>query len=125
MLCGALLHDVVEDTHFTIDDIYQKFGSVVADLVSDLTDISRPEDGNRKTRKEIDRQHTARASKNAKTIKLADLIENSESIIRYDIHFARTYLYEKMLLLDVLKEGDKNLWKTAYDIVEKYKDLWI
>ncbi|MCP4870626.1 MAG: HD domain-containing protein, partial [Proteobacteria bacterium] len=52
---GALLHDVVEDTQYTLADINANFGSQVATLVKWLTDTSRPEDGNRKTRKEIDR----------------------------------------------------------------------
>ncbi|MCM1347951.1 MAG: RelA/SpoT family protein [Firmicutes bacterium] len=39
-ICAALLHDVVEDTDFTVDDIRQQFGPKIADLVSGLTKIS-------------------------------------------------------------------------------------
>ena len=113
MLAAAWLHDVVEDTPVTLAQIYAEFGAEIGDLVEMLTDVSRPSDGNRKTRKEKDRKHTALASPEGKTIKLADLISNTSSIVKYDPNFARVYLREKRLLLDVLKEGDKTLWKKA------------
>ncbi len=39
-ICAALLHDVVEDTDYTVDDIRQQFGRKIAELVSGLTKIS-------------------------------------------------------------------------------------
>jgi len=39
-ICAALLHDVVEDTDYTVEDIEQQFGSKIAELVSGLTKIS-------------------------------------------------------------------------------------
>jgi hypothetical protein len=82
-------------------------------LVEQLTDVSRPEDGNRAKRKAIDRAHTAKASPEAKTIKLADLIDNTRSIVELDPGFAKIYLVEKVLLLEVLQEGDAGLWEMA------------
>ena len=114
MVAAAWLHDVVEDTPITLDEIYAEFGKKVGDLVEMLTDVSKPEDGNRKVRKELDRQHTAKASPEGKTIKLADLISNTSSIVKHDPNFAKVYLREKRLLLEVLKEGDKTLWNKAY-----------
>jgi (p)ppGpp synthase/HD superfamily hydrolase len=118
MVAAALLHDVVEDTCINIGMIIGEFGSKVATLVEGLTDVSKPEDGNRAVRKEIDRQHTAKQSPACKTIKLADLISNSKSILQHDKEFARVYLKEKKLLLEVLKEGDEVLWGHANKIVE-------
>lgn len=115
-IAAAWLHDTVEDTETTIDDIGRDFGPIVAVLVSELTDVSRPEDGNRKIRKALDREHLAKASPAAKTVKLADLIDNSASITKHDPKFAVTYLEEKRALLDVLKEGDRTLWDRAYAI---------
>ena len=85
---AALLHDVVEDTPVSIKDIEDVFGPRVAALVGDLTDVSKPEDGNRAT-KGADRQHTAKASPDAKTVKLADLISNGKSIIKDDLILRR------------------------------------
>ncbi len=39
-ICAALLHDVVEDTDFTVEDIEQHFGKKIAQLVEGLTKIS-------------------------------------------------------------------------------------
>ena len=113
MLCAAWLHDVVEDTHCTIDEIERVFGFEVAAMVEMLTDVSKPSDGNRAVRKAIDREHTAKASPQAKTIKLADLIDNTRSIVERDQNFAKVYLAEKALLLDVLQEGDATLLAMA------------
>jgi (p)ppGpp synthase/HD superfamily hydrolase len=118
MLAAAWLHDVVEDTPCLAGDILDEFGTHVAILVSYLTDVSRPTDGNRERRKRIDREHIAGAPVQAKTVKLADLIDNSKSITKFDPDFARIYLREKRLLLDeALKEGDSTLWAMADDIV--------
>ena len=113
MVAAALLHDVVEDTPVTIDEIKTKFGSKVAELVGWLTDISRPEDGNRKTRKAIDRDHSARAPAEAQTIKVADLIHNTQSIEKHDPHFYKVYKEEKIKLLSVLTEADQTLVRIA------------
>jgi (p)ppGpp synthase/HD superfamily hydrolase len=89
MICAAWLHDVVEDTQITLACLEQmlseqctsiEFAKEVVALVEMLTDVSKPEDGNRAVRKEIDRQHTALASPEGKTIKLADLIDNTQSM---------------------------------------------
>ena len=38
-ISAALLHDVVEDTNFTVDDIKRLFGDKIASLVDGLTKI--------------------------------------------------------------------------------------
>lgn len=117
MLAAAWLHDTVEDTGVSIFDIYPRFGQVVTNLVSELTDVSVPEDGNRAARKAMDLAHTAKASPEAKTIKLADLIDNSRSILERDPKFAKVYIEEKRRLLEVLREGDPTLYAMAEKIV--------
>lgn len=127
MLCAAWLHDVVEDTPVTIEEVAHLFGAEVASLVEMLTDVSKPSDGNRVERKALDRAHTAMASPAAKTIKLADLIDNTSSIAEHDPKFAQVYLAEKALLLDVLQEGDSTLramarhllWQHAPSLAER------
>ena len=113
IVAAAWLHDTVEDTKVTLADIGFVFGSEVQSLVEMVTDISKPEDGNRETRKRLDREHLAEASPHGKTIKLADLIDNTKSIATYDPDFAVQYLKEKELLLPLLREGDENLYRMA------------
>lgn len=119
MIAAAWLHDAVEDTPATLDNIEHRFGSSVAKLVRELTDISKPSDGNREVRKAIDREHLGRASGRAQTIKLADLIDNCMDITRHDTRFALVYLNEMGALLGVLTKADKGLMRRAHRTMEK------
>lgn len=119
---AALLHDTVEDTDVTNDRIKLIFGERVAELVKELTDVSKPSDGNRKVRKEIDRQHLAKSSSEAATIKLADLIDNTNSIVEHDKEFAKVYLAEKEELLKVLTHGNEDLYALAKKTLEEAKE---
>jgi (p)ppGpp synthase/HD superfamily hydrolase len=113
MVAAAYLHDVVEDTGVSIELIRAEFGSEVSDLVGWLTDVSRPDHGNRAARKAVDRAHTASAPAEAQTIKLCDLISNTRSIVEHDAKFAETYLAEKRLLLEVMTKADPELMARA------------
>jgi (p)ppGpp synthase/HD superfamily hydrolase len=113
MIAAAWMHDVVEDTGVSIELVRAEFGSEVSDLVGWLTDVSRPEQGNRSVRKAIDRAHTAAAPAEAQTIKLCDLISNTRSIVEHDAEFARVYLAEKRLLLEVMTKADPDLMHRA------------
>jgi (p)ppGpp synthase/HD superfamily hydrolase len=110
---AAVLHDVVEDTPVTLSSIERRFGETVAALVFDLTEQVVP--GNRKVRKEAERQRLATISPAAQSIKYADLISNTKSIVEYDADFARVYLAEKSLILEVMTEGDESLYRKAYE----------
>ena len=117
MVAAAWLHDVIEDTGCTYTDIHMAFGADIATLVGWLTDVSKPEDGNRAHRKAMDREHSAAAPAEAQTVKLADLISNSRSIMAHDPAFAKTYLEEKRLLLAVMTKGDRDLHALAASYV--------
>ena len=110
---AALLHDTVEDTNTTPMDITREFGPKIAKLVVELTDVSKPEDGNRKTRKAIDRDKLAGVSAEAQTVKYADLISNGKDIAQNDPKFAKVYHAEKADLLRVMTKGNQNLRKQA------------
>lgn len=115
MIAAAWLHDVVEDCEgYDHEDIKAGFGHKVFVYVFYLTDQSMPSDGNRERRKQIDREHIFLAPPEAQTIKLADLIDNTSSIVKYDPHFAVAYLREKQLLLETLKRADERLLKEAW-----------
>ena len=121
-VAAAWLHDVVEDTGVTLEQVLDNFGFEVANLVAWLTDVSKPEDGNRKTRKAIDRAHSASAPAEAQTIKLADLLSNTRSITEYDPGFAKVYIQEKMLLLEVMTNGDPELFARCQRQVQRFYD---
>jgi len=122
MLIAAVLHDVVEDTDATIEFVESKYGPRVAELVGWLTDVSVPEDGNRQSRKNKDLAHTAAATPDAKTIKLADLIHNTESIVASDPSFTKIFMAEQTRLLEVLTEGNSELYDRAMGAVKNYQN---
>ncbi|MCG8586407.1 MAG: HD domain-containing protein [Pirellulales bacterium] len=118
MIAAAWLHDVVEDTPVTLDEVRDAFGDDIAQLVDDLTDIAERSDGNRSARLAIDREHSAKASARAKTVKLADLIHNLSDVIQADPGFARKYIGEKQRLLEVLTEGDAELYRRVEGVIQ-------
>ncbi|WP_291797347.1 HD domain-containing protein [Lutibacter sp.] len=120
MYSAAILHDTVEDTDVDIKTIENLFGIRVSGMVDDLTDVSVKSDGCRKVRKKLDRDHTEQSSNESKTIKLADLIDNTRMISLCDPGFAKVYMAEKILMLDILKGGNVYLYNLASNIVRGY-----
>jgi (p)ppGpp synthase/HD superfamily hydrolase len=112
MQAAALLHDVLEDTLVTHDQLRSKLhrldstrAETVLALVVELTDVYTKEsfpDLNRKERKELEAQRLSRCSPEAKSIKRADMEDNTSSIIEGDPSFAKVYLKEKERLLELI-----------------------
>ena len=73
VIIGALLHDTLEDTQTTYEEIVAKFGSQVADYVRELTDNRSLATEERKRQQVINASHK---SKGAAQIKLADKLYN-------------------------------------------------
>ncbi len=114
MVAAAWLHDVLEDVPaVTADQLEVLFGATVRDLVAQVTDVSHPSDGNRRVRKALDRDHLAQALPEAQTIKLADLLDNSHSILAHDRAFTSTFLREMAELVEVMPLGDSLLRQEA------------
>ena len=77
VLCAALLHDTIEDTETTYDELVELFGKAIADFVMEVTDDkSLPKE----IRKILQIEHAAQASYEAKLVKLADKISNLRDI---------------------------------------------
>ena len=120
MIAAALLHDVLEDTQVTGELIAEVFGWKIHKLVVELTDISKPEDGNRAKRKAMDAKKLSKVSKEAQIIKLADLIDNSDDIEANDPSFAKVFLKEKADLIKTMtKVHDHALYHVAVGVVNR------
>lgn len=77
-LCGALLHDTVEDTETTEQELRDTFGHAISDIVMEVTDdksLPKPE------RKRLQVKHAAHVSDKAKLVKLADKISNLRDMV--------------------------------------------
>ena len=118
-VCAALLHDVVEDTTVTFDDIRDNFGGDIAIMVRWLTDTSMPSDGNRRIRKGIDAKRLAEAPAEAQFVKLADLIDNSSTIFRFDKPFSKQFHKEMTHLVEVMtKVHGSSMWIEAKKVLK-------
>lgn len=120
MVCAAYLHDVVEDTPVSIEDIQRKFGRKIAGLVHELTDEFIKENYqhlNRRKRKQKEVERQAKISPEAKTIKLADVIDNTRDILENDPDFSRKYIPEMEALTEALQGGDfQLLMRACYEV---------
>jgi GTP diphosphokinase / guanosine-3',5'-bis(diphosphate) 3'-diphosphatase len=77
LLTAAVLHDTVEDTETTVDELTTEFGPEVAGLVREVTDDkSLP----KAERKRLQIVHARSASDGAKQLKIADKISNIRDI---------------------------------------------
>ena len=77
VIIAAVLHDTVEDTETTLDDLVAEFGERVAGLVAEVTDDkSLP----KQTRKDLQIAHASHASRGAQIIKLADKTSNLRAL---------------------------------------------
>ncbi|ORY75006.1 HD domain-containing protein 3 [Leucosporidium creatinivorum] len=73
ILQAAMLHDVVEDTEYTADDIEARFGKRVRDIVMECSDDPSL---NKAARKQAQIDHAPHKSWDAKHVKLADKLSN-------------------------------------------------
>lgn len=128
---GALCHDLFEDTtcgekelkdflqkHFTEEESIQ-----IIRIVWELTDRYTKEDFphlNRFARKKLDAERLKKISADAATIKLADFMDNLESIVIHDKGFAKVYLSEIKDFFPTLNKGDTELFNLASELFNKY-----
>jgi (p)ppGpp synthase/HD superfamily hydrolase len=78
VVAAALLHDIVEDSDVTVDELRARFGDRIADLVDAMTDTAEVTDYER--RKEIHRSRVAAAGPEAAAIFAADKLNNVRAL---------------------------------------------
>ena len=78
VLCAAILHDTLEDTETTADELREHFGEKITSIVLEVTDDKNLE---KSVRKQKQVEHAASISHEAKLVKLADKIANITDII--------------------------------------------
>jgi myo-inositol-1(or 4)-monophosphatase len=108
LLAAAVLHDVVEDTPTTVEDLRAEFGDRVANLVAAESDIEidgMSDAESWHTRKQVAIDRLAAAPRDAKMVALGDKLSNMRTIWR-----------------DWLAKGD-NLWK-IFHVTEKSEHEW-
>ena len=86
LLAAAALHDVVEDTDCTFEDIKKEFGDRIANLVASESDLviddGRKEEETWKERKQYAIDRLAKASHDEKIVAIGDKLSNARAIYR-------------------------------------------
>ena len=123
MICAALLHDVVEDSETTVEDLEKEFGKEISSLVSDLTNTTPKTAGKRSERHKLECERIRGISNAAKTIKCADAIDNLGDISeKADPDYAKLYCMEKDYLLHhSLLGADPLIWERLHRLIEDIK----
>jgi guanosine-3',5'-bis(diphosphate) 3'-pyrophosphohydrolase len=78
LLLASILHDTIEDTATTPDEIRTEFGEDVLALVLEVTDDKRLP---KAIRKQLQVEHAPHKSRKAKMLKLADKISNVQDLV--------------------------------------------
>jgi guanosine-3',5'-bis(diphosphate) 3'-pyrophosphohydrolase len=107
LLCTGWLHDTIEDTETSFDDLYEQFGSRVAVLVSSL---SKDTSLSKKKKEQAYLKQLKESSFDAKLIKLCDISANLSDL--------KTYSPSKSKQLKYLKLKRRNLIAIKKDLIE-------
>jgi (p)ppGpp synthase/HD superfamily hydrolase len=115
LILAGLLHDVVEDTDGTREEIAERFGERVAALVMEVTDDkSLP----KADRKRLQEEKAASKSEAAKRLKLADKASNlaalAESPPDWSLKRRRAYMDWACRVVDAMRGVDEGL-EAAFD----------
>jgi guanosine-3',5'-bis(diphosphate) 3'-pyrophosphohydrolase len=116
VLCAALLHDTVEDTATTHEELVDAFGSRIARMVAEVTDDKRLP---KQDRKRLQIEHAPHLSDGAKLVKLADKICNLRDVAehppaKWDLARRREYFEWAKRVVDGLRGVHPRL-EAAFD----------
>ena len=126
-IIAALLHDVVEDTEYTVDDLKSLFGEKVATLVEGLTKIKTVLDNEDKAEKKSMQAEnfkrillTLNDDARVVLIKLADRLHNCRTIEFMPDHKRDKILSETMFIFIPLAHR-----LGLYGIKSEMEDIWL
>ncbi len=143
-IAAALLHDVVEDTDYTVDDIRKLFGDKIASLVDGLTKIKNVLDNEDRSKKLNDANAKSLQAENFKRIlltlnddvrvvliKLADRLHNCRTI-EYMPEYKRDKILSETMFIFIplahrlglyeIKSEMENIW-LKYKEPDAYKEI--
>lgn len=123
IIAAAWLHDVVEDTSVTIEEIELRFGPKVAGYVGELTNASKGSELPRETRKQMDREKLEGVSNEAKQLKMLDRIDNLSELDGAPIRFRKLYVQETEQLAEVIGDANEDMAEWMLEIAQQLSHL--
>ena len=126
VLAAALLHDTIEDTDTTGEELEREFGSRIAGIVAEVTDDTALPKADRKR---LQIEHAAQLSEGAKLVKLADKICNLRDVAerppaKWDLQRRQEYFEWAKRVIDGLRgtpgESMRSL-EAAFDVAYRRK----
>jgi guanosine-3',5'-bis(diphosphate) 3'-pyrophosphohydrolase len=123
ILQAAVLHDVVEDTPCTIDDVRREFGARVAELVGWVTKPTPEEGSDRRAAKEAYLLRLQDAPDDAVLVKLADRASNVQTLRNLGLPKQRQYYAETVTYIMPLA-AQREWWAGWYSSWQRaHRDL--
>jgi guanosine-3',5'-bis(diphosphate) 3'-pyrophosphohydrolase len=123
ILQAAVLHDVVEDTPCTIDDVRREFGARVAELVGWVTKPTPEEGSDRRAAKEAYLMRLQDAPDDAVLVKLADRASNVQTLRNLGLPKQRQYYAETVTYIMPLA-AQREWWAGWYSSWQRaHRDL--
>jgi GTP pyrophosphokinase len=121
LIDAGFLHDTLEDTNTTYEEIEKEFGKKVADLVLELTNDEAQMNAKGKAEYLLDKMN--RMSTEALTIKLADRLHNVSDFDTAKPKWRTKYKLQTETILNGLKNlnaTQQKLVKDIHNIIDKY-----
>lgn len=118
VIAAGVLHDVAEDTDFTIEVIRSFFGDQVTEIVRGVTNTCNDKTLPRAERFWYNLANLWQASGESHTVKYADIISNLRNFHEVNPEFKERYAAEKSIVLEHIKHGDPELYDQAREIVK-------
>lgn len=116
-IVGGVLHDVIEDTNRTRNQVSFHFGIPITTLVNGVTNVATDKNVDRTLRFWQNVFHLEDAEEGSQNIKCADIYSNTKNFGRANPEFVPTYMAEKYTVLEHLHVADSCLVTLAKESI--------
>lgn len=121
-LCVAYLHDTVEDTDLTLDEIRENFGHEIAHGVFTLSKNRGKVMGKERINCEEYKQRLSFARNKVQRVKIADMIDNTKDLINLPLEYAEKKVKDaEEFYIPLGKQVCPEMTKELINNIEKYK----
>ena len=124
IIVAGILHDTLEDTDASVEELSREFGAHISSIVEEVTDDkSLPKD----ERKRLQVEHAGTASPEARQVKLADKISNVRDLCKsppagWSLQRQRTYIDWSEAVINQIRGSNALLEQHFNTIVQQARE---